>query len=110
MPAVGVLAPEAGVPDEDFLLDAAGHDEDESQRGPAREHAEDQPRAASHLGNADGYHECRGQAFALAAPNGVLHRAPPRGEELGREHEPERERAKVVRLHSPNLISALWGD
>jgi len=53
MPAGGLLTPEAGVPDENFFLDGAEHDEDETESGELGEDSEGDAQAAGDFGDAE---------------------------------------------------------
>src|SRR5216683_1720687 len=47
VPAIGLLTPEAGVPDKNLLLDCAQHDQDQSHRSKLGKHAEGYAQASA---------------------------------------------------------------
>src|ERR1700676_5240430 len=76
MPAVGLLAPEAGAPDEELLLDGAEHEQDETGRGKLGEDAERDADPAQNLGSAEESGESLAHADAPAPALEVLEMVP----------------------------------
>src|SRR5579864_3764715 len=68
MPAGSLLAPEAGPPDEDLLLDGAEHDQDQAAGRKLREDAERDADPAQQLGNAEEGGETLAHADLPAPP------------------------------------------
>ena len=98
VPAVGLLAPEPDVPDKDFLLNRAEHDEDESDGRYLSEHAAGDTQPASDFGNTKNDRETLAHADAFGALGGFGGVAPAAGDEDRGDHQAKEKDAEVGEL------------
>src|SRR5690242_16162303 len=109
IPTQAVLAPEAGLPDEDFLLQRAQHDQDQSDGGRLRQKSDDYRRAAKQLDDAENRHCTFRQADTLAARRGVFEIVVAAVDKDEPDHQPERDKGIVRKLielreeHAPDF-------
>jgi len=95
MPAGGLLTPEAGVPDENFFLDGAEHDEDETESGELGEDSEGDAQAAGDFGDAEEDGEGLGHPDAFGAGGGIFKVGVAAGDKDESDHEAQQQEAEV---------------
>lgn len=95
MPAGGFFSPEAGVPDEDFFLDGAEHDEDEADGGDLGEDAEGNSEGAGHLADAENDGESLAHSDAAGAGFGIFQVAVAAGGEDKSDHQADQQEAEI---------------
>src|SRR5262249_42580172 len=93
VPALGALAPEAGLPHEDFFLDGAEHDEDEADGGPARENSGGQAESAGQFSDPKEQRHAFAQADAFGASFEMGDVAPAAETECGGQHQAHEEQS-----------------
>src|SRR5579859_922054 len=98
VPAVrAVLAPEAGLPDEDLLLHGAEHHQNQSGSSQLSKYAEDHAQSAGKLGCAQKHGEALAHADALSALRWVCKVAPAARNEDGPHHQAEEEQGGICK-------------
>src|SRR5207247_7221988 len=95
MPSVGSSAPEPDLPDEDFFLDGAEHDQDQPDCGKLREDPERDSDATGHFRGAEKYREARTRPDALRPLDGILEVIPTAIEEHNGDNETQQQEADV---------------
>src|SRR5213083_2418311 len=99
VPAVGSATPEPDLPDEDFFLNGAEHDQDQPDCGKLREDPERDPDAAGHFRGAEKYREAGTRPDALRALDGIFEVIPTAIEEHNGDHEAQEQEADVREFH-----------
>src|SRR3989441_3205616 len=95
MPPVGPATPEPDLPDEDFFLTGAEHDQEQPDCGKLREDPERDPDAAGHFRGAEKYREAGTRPDALRPLDGILEVVPTAIEEHNGDHETQQQEADV---------------
>src|SRR5271169_3771944 len=95
MPAVGLFAPEAGVPDEYLLLDGSEHDENQPKGGKLSQDARGNSQCASDLADPKENREANGHSDALGTSCRVFQVVVAAGCKDQTDHEPKEEKAEI---------------
>ena len=95
MPAVAGLAPEAGVPDEDLLLNGTEHDQDEPERRELREDTKGNTNTSGELCQAQKASKPGTLTDAFAPSYRVFHVAPTAGDEDRTNQQTHKEQCNV---------------
>src|ERR1700688_4412918 len=98
VPTVSFLAPESCMPDEDFFLNRAEHDQNQSQRSELSEHTKSHAQSSRQLRRPEKNSKAFAHADALASLLGLGKVTPSAADEDHRDHEPEREQSEVGEL------------
>src|ERR1700733_658271 len=97
MPAVRLFAPEAGLPNEDFLFDCAQHDQDQTDGCQLGEYAKRDAQVARDLRCSQEHGEGFAHADVLAAFVSLCDMAPAAGEEDHSHHETQEQQAEILK-------------
>ncbi len=115
MPAVKVLAPEAGVPYRNLFLNGAQHDHNQAKRGGLGQYAKSDAQTAQQFSRAQKRGKALAHAYALAAGFGVFQMVPSTGRENHCHHKSEKKYAGIgilreLRKHACTSAPGQWRD